>query len=703
MRLHLDNHLRLTAEVAQSPNLTSHFGPDDLARIGEAVWSGYDQDESSRGRWLERNRAAMELALQIQETKTYPWPNASNIAFPLLTISAVQFHSRAYPSLLGGPNIVKYRVPGIDQRGELDARASLVARYMSYQVLEQDGAFEEQHDRLLIHIPIVGCGFVKTRWNPAAGHPVSEFIPAQDLVIDYFAKSIDSALRKTQILTLYRNEVWERCVAGVFRDITDEAWYANPGLAGLPPGSESRDKVSGRQLSPETMGDALYFLEQHCWLDLDGDGYSEPYIVTMARDAKKVVRIVARWERPEDIEYVGRKILRIRPTEYYTKFDLIPSPDGGIYGIGFGSLLGPLNESVNSTVNMLIDAGHLSVAAGGFLGRGARLRSGQSSFDPFGWNQVESSGDDLRKNLVSLPVREPSNVLFQLLTLLINYTQRISGATDVMVGENPGQNTPAHNMQAMVEEGTKIYTAIFQRIWKQLKNEFGKIYVLNGRHLPEKLPFGEGVVGREMFLDDPSRVVPAADPRMSSASARLQKALTLKQSAMSTQGYDPEKVERKFLHALDIDDIDVIYPGPGKVPPLKNPKIQIEEMKSQVRMKEMELELQRLALEMAEEKRLNNAKILELEAKAVKLMSDAGGADAAHSLKVLEAQLGMLRDHNEAVSRRLEVMMKGMNGFEGSNSGVARPPSNGSVPAAPPVASPILNGGLGSGGFPGGH
>ena len=703
MRLDLSSHLRLNAEVAAAPNLTSRFSEDDLAKIGEAVWRGYDQDEASRSRWLQRNRAAMELALQISETKTYPWPNSSNVAFPLLTITALQLQSRACPALLGGPNIVKYRVPGIDQRGELDARASLVARYMSYQALELDEAFEEQHDRLLIHVPIVGCGFIKTRWNAAMAHPVSEFVPAQDLVVDYFAKSIDSALRKTQILTLYRNDVWERCVGGLWRDITDEPWYKSASLASSPPGGESRDKVSGQSISGQTLDDALYFLEQHCWLDLDGDGYSEPYIVTIGRDSKQVVRIVARWERHEDVEYVKTKVLRIRATEYYTKFDLFPSPDGGVYGIGYGGLVGPLNESVNSTVNMLVDSGHLSVAAGGFLGRGARLRAGQASFDPFGWNQVESSGDDLRKNLFPLPVREPSPVLFQLLTLLINYTQRISGATDVMVGENPGQNTPAHNMQAMVEEGTKIYTAIFQRIWRQLKKEFEKIYILNGRHLPERLPFGEGVVMREMFQEDPSRIVPAADPRMASASARLQKSLTLKQAAMSTNGYDLEKVERRFLHSLDIDDADAIYPGPGKVPPLTNPKVQIEQMKAQVRMQELELEKQTWMLELTEEKRLNNAKILELEAKAVKLMADAADADAAHSLKVLEAQLGMLRDHNEAVSRRLEVMMKGKDGSEGNGGGVAKPPRNNGVPPAPPIASPVLNGGLGGGGFPGGH
>lgn len=710
MRLNLDSPLTLDAEVAAAPNLTDRFGPDDLKRIGEVVWRGYDQDEQSRSRWLDRTRAAMELALQIKDPKTFPWPNASNVAFPLLTIAAVQFHSRAYPALLSGPNVVKYRVPGVDAQGQLHARAALVSRYMSYQVLEEDEAFEEQHDRLMIHIPIVGCGFIKTRYLASAGHNVSEFVAAQDLVIDYFAKSVDSALRKTQVISLYRNEVYERCVAGTFRDILEETWYTGMSLQQLPPGGESRDKVSGRTNQTTAESDAIYFLEQHTWLDLDQDGYDEPYIVTIAKDSREVVRIAARWDSPDDVERIDGRILRIRAREYFTKFDLIPSPDGGIYGIGFGALVGPLNESVDTLVNQMMDAGTLANTAGGFLGRGAKVRGGAYAFDPFGWNHVDSTGDDLRKSIFPLPVREPSAVLFQLLTLLINYTQRISGSTDVMVGENPGQNTPAHNMAAMVEEGTKIYSAILQRLWKQLKGEFRKLYLLNGRHLGEKVIFGTAVVGRSWFLDDPSKVVPAADPKVSSRSMRMEKIGAVKQSAMMTPGYDIAAVERKYLEALEVDEAETLYPGPDKVPPRIDPRVQVKQIDAQVREKQMQLEMQQFALEMLEEKRVNNAKIIQLLAQAEKLKADAADADAAHELKVVEAQLGMLRDHNEAVSRRLEVMMKGMQG-NGQDSGdgtggragggLAPPSGNSRLPQAPPVASALPAGAMGGGGVGG--
>src|SRR5258706_9432508 len=136
-------------------------------------------------------------------------------------------------------------------------------------------------------------------------------------------------------------------------------------------------------------------------------------------------------------------IIRIDPVHYFTKYTFIPSPDGGFYGLGFGALLGPLNQSVDTLVNQLVDAGTMSNSGGGFLARGVKIKGGKSSFDPFEWKPVDSTGDDLRKNIFPLPIREPSNVLFQLLGMLVGYAEKISGATDIMTGVSPGQNTPA--------------------------------------------------------------------------------------------------------------------------------------------------------------------------------------------------------------------------------------------------------------------
>ena len=140
--------------------------------------------------------------------------------------------------------------------------------------------------------------------------------------------------------------------------------------------------------------------------------------------------------------------LSIKPETYFTKFPFIPSPDGGFYDLGFGTLLGPLNRSIDTMINQLIDAGTMANTAGGFLSRGIKIRGGNYNFAPLEWKHVDSTGDDLRKGIMPLPVREPSQVLYTLLNLLINYGERIGGSVDILVGQNPGQNTPAETSRS---------------------------------------------------------------------------------------------------------------------------------------------------------------------------------------------------------------------------------------------------------------
>ena len=704
MKLTLDKTIQIDARTASSPNLCNRFEKEDLERIGQHVKEGYERDLQSRSRWISRNRAAMDLALQIKPGKSFPWANASNVAFPLLTIAALQFHSRAYPALFSGSEIVKYRVPAVDGDGKLLEIASLVGRFMSYQAMEQDDAFEEQHDRLLIHVPIVGCGFIKSRREQSRRRNVSEFVPAEDLVIDYFAKSVNQAQRKTQHVMLYRNDVYERCASGIFRDILEEPWYTAAAAPTLPATQAEKDRIAGTSQPVTSDSDALLFLEQHTWLDLDGDGYAEPYIVTIENSSRAVVRIVARWELPEDVERVGNRILRIRATEYYTKYDLIPSPDGGIYGVGFGALIGPLNESVDTIVNQLIDAGTMSVAAGGFLSKGVKIRGGETTFKPFGWQHVEATGDDLRKGIFPFPVREPSAVLFNLLTLLINYTQRISGSTDVMVGENPGQNTPAHNMQAMLEQGMKIYSAIFKRLWRAMKEEFQKLFVLNARHLEDEVQFGTAKVMRAMFLQDPANLVPAADPNMVSDAAKLQQAVTIKQSAMSTPGYDRDAVEKHLLRTMKVDGIEVLFPGTEKRPPGPSEKLQLEQLKNEREQLKISAARQEVIWTLMEQSRLNDAKILQLEAAAAQALASAEVAQSQQQQEALNIALSAVRDHNKAITDRISAMMKGTsNGTEpssaeGTPGRVAEPPDVPEVPVVSPLAptGPDESMGLGS-------
>jgi chaperonin GroES len=672
------------------------------------VWEGYDNDEHSRRDWLRRTQAAMDLALQVQKSKSFPWADCANIAFPLVTIAAMQFHARAYPGLIQGTQVVKFRVPADDPTGEVCKRAYRVGRYMSYQVLEEDQSWEEQHDRAFLQIPIVGCAFIKTRYSSTLGHNVSELVPAVSLVMDYYAKSVESCGRKTHILTFYRNEVHERCKSGVWVDITKESWYATS-IPFVPPGTPESDRRTGKSPSAPDHSTPITFLEQYCSFDFDQDGYAEPYIVTIEASTRTVVRIVARWEDSIDVERNGKdEVVRIRVTENFTKYGLIPSPDGSIYDLGFGILLGPLNESVNSLCNMIMDAGTMSIASGGFLSRGVKIRGGEYSFSPFQWNRVDATGDDLRKGIVELPVREPSAVLFNVLTFLVNYTQRISGSTDAVVGENPGQNTPASTQASMVEQGQKIYAALFKRLWRCMKDEFTKLYILNARHLPITKSFGlGGKITREDFLGDPSQICPVADPNVVSDQQRTQQALTLAERSRMVGGYDPEAIERNLLDTMKIDGVEALYPGLAKFPPGGDPKLALEQAKTQGALalltEKTKFEALRFAIEMQEERRLNDANILKLEAQSVLLGAQADSEFTGKQVAMISAMIGAAKARNDAIQSHLDLILRGLeldheaqlNGTRPGRVGrVEAPPSNEGNPLPPPEEASLPQGAM---------
>jgi chaperonin GroES len=656
----LDTKITIDSEVTKAPNLCSRFPAKDLETIGCWVWDGYTADKTSRHKWEARTEAAMNLAMQIQEDKNFPWPGCSNVIFPLVTIAALQFSSRSYGNIIQGTDVVKYRVTGSDNDGKLKARSLRIGKHMSYQVLEEDTCWEEQHDRLLINLGIVGCNFIKSYFSPSQSHNVSELVMARDLVIDYWAKSVETAPRKTHVIRLSRNDIYERIMKKTFKDVRNEAWFNSlPATTGTQPLAQ-QDNRKGLVPPPPDRDTPFQFLEQHRYLDLDQDGYAEPYIVTVEEQSKCVVKIAARWERDEDIEREDGtdSIIRIRSMEYFTKFGFIPAPDGGIYDIGFGTLLGPLNESVNSGINQLLDAGTMANSNGGFLGRGVKIRGGNYSFAPFEWKRVDSTGDDLRKSMVPFEVREPSNVMFQLLGLLIEYTDRIAGTTDPMVGQNPGQNTPAETSRNTMEQGMKVYSGIFKRVWRSMKEEFKKLHGLNGLYLPQKTRFGNAgdFITQEDYKSNPDLVVPVADPNVVSDGMRLTQAAAVRQAAHEVNGYNQEMVEKNYLRALKVDEIDTFYPGPDKVPPLPNFKVQVEQMKAEVQGKKIEFEKMKFMGELLEQRKLNQAQINKLNAEIVVLLAGAQVEQAKLKIQAFEMIVDTLKTHNEMLNNSISTL-----------------------------------------------
>ena len=647
-------------ELLRSPNIAEMMDDEELSSLGQVMMNDINLDLNSRIEWEERNERANKLALQVVEKKTFPWPGASNVKFPLITIAAMQYHSRAYPALISNNDVVKCKVYGKDDDGEMHKRADRVSRHMTYQVMEEDEGWEENTDKTLLVQAISGTAIKKSYFDPVKGHNVSELVLPNDFVVNYYTKSIPESPRVSHRILLSSNDLHERQVRGLFLKIDDEPPPTTPNQSML---TNAREDAQGVRMPTGDPDTPYEFFETHFWHDFDKDGYKEPYIAYIRRDTSKIYRIVARYFE-DSIEYHNGEIIRIKPEQYFTKYGFVPSPDGGFYDLGYGVLLGPTNDSVNTIVNQLIDAGTMSVTGGGFLGRGVKIKGGDYTFKPHEWKRVDSTGDDLRANIFPLPIREPNGVSFQLLQLLINYGERIAGATDIMTGVSPGQNTPAETSRNTVEQGMKVFNGIYKRTWRAMKEEFQKLYRLNQLYLPsEPVEFEYNselsFVLPDDYAMDMKLVKPAADPNVVSDSQRQMQAQAVLQLATSTGGFNMYEVQKRYLDALKVSAIDQILPdpkGPNAIKPGPSEKMQIEKMKNDERQMNHQLRFKLGIAKLMQEAELQQAKISELQAKAVLELEQADGVKSGHAIAMLEAQIGAKRAHVDGILKSIEMM-----------------------------------------------
>ncbi len=394
-----DNQERFLEIALESANIAEDLDEELLATVSKTVMDGYEVDEQSREDWKKKMEEALKLAMQVFETKNFPFENAANIKYPLLATASIQFAARANPNFVKGLDVVKGVVIGDDPDGVKADKARRIGEHMSYQCIFEMEEWEEDTDRLLSVLPILGCAFKKTWYSPNLGRNVSEYRSPEDICINYWAKNIKTTPRITEIYTLYPNEIEERKRQGIFLSV--ELGQAQ---------SVKNDK---KEDSPKTEDpdQPHVFLEQHTFYDLDEDGYKEPYIITVHKDTKKVVRITARYELDGITKDKEGKIVKIKPVHYFTKFTFMPSPDGSIYDWGYGSFLSPINKSINTTINQLLDSGTIRNAQTGFIGKGIQLGKGRGGgvlkFKLNEWKAVGFTGDDLRKNIFPLPTKEP--------------------------------------------------------------------------------------------------------------------------------------------------------------------------------------------------------------------------------------------------------------------------------------------------------
>lgn len=578
------------AKFAETEGDVSELLDDqELATLGAEVCEGYETDLASINDWRNNVRMALEAATQSKpEDKNYPWNKASNVNYPIITVAAQQFAGRAYPAIVKGDEVIGVKVIGekpeqpamppqgqevppeaqaqiaqamqayqqrVQQYEAKESRAKRVKTYLNYRLFYGMRDFEADIDALLNQLPIVGMAFMKVYRDPSCG-VVSEFVSALHLTVHMDTTDLERCPRVTQDFELYPYEIEQRMRGGVYRtcDLTQD----------------EQD-----QQAPRTI------LEQHRLHDLDGDGLEEPYVVTVDKESQQVLRIEAAYG-PEDVHVYDlgsdnervKGIVRWMP---YVAFPFMPDPKGRFYGLGFGQLLGPLNEVINTIINQLLDAGHAANAGGGFIAAGVRFQgNGQTNvvrFQPGEYKLVNSPGNDLRGAIVEKTLPNPSPVLFQMLDLILGAAKDIAAIKDVLTGDAPS-TAPVGTTLALIEQGLQSFTAIYKRVYRSLKDVYRRIYQCEGRWGGE-----ESAASYAEILDDPQAnfakdfqapghdIMPVSDPTVVTKAQQLAKA----QFAMQFMGQpfaDSQAIMLRALEAADIDNPDQLVAKPGPPPPM---------------------------------------------------------------------------------------------------------------------------------------
>lgn len=570
-------------KILESSNLAADLSDDKLIEIGNDVVAGYETDLESRKPWEKDLKNWTELALQVASDKTFPWPNAANIKYPLLATAAMQFAARAYPTLIpSNGKVVKCKVIGSDPTGEKTMRAFRVSTHMSYQVMEQMDGWEEDMDKLLIALPISGTCFKKTYWDSSKQQNCSKLVLPKSLVVNYWTRCLEDAERITEVFYLSKRKVKERQNLGIFID----AELGDP----QTPADDVTTSINRSFQRASDFDDTTPYtiLEQHTYLDLDEDGYAEPYIVTVEAESNKVLRIVPRFSESDVLMDDKQNVVSIEAIQYYTKYGFIPNPDGGFYDIGFGRLLGPLNNSANTIINQLVDAGSLSNLQAGFIGKGLRIKMGETRFQPGEWKAVNAVGDDLKKQIFPLPVREPSQVLFNLLDLLLKSGKELASVAEIFVGKMPGQNTPATTTMASIEQGMKVFTAVYKRVYRSLTSEFRKIYKLNQQYMnPEEyISILDNPIPQEDYKGPEDDIIPGADPSAVSSQEKQQKVQAVMQ-LLNLGTINPMAATLMYLEAHEIPEAEIkklaMQPQPKTDPKVEalQAKAAIDQQKAQ--------------------------------------------------------------------------------------------------------------------------
>jgi len=526
-------------------NLAEELPEQEINLIGKELVRAYEDDKSSRKNWEDQYSKGLRMLGVVVEDRQDPFPGASGVHHPLLAEAATQFQARAIAEIFpaGGP--VKTQVIGKVTDKKLD-QSQRVQDFMNFQITQEIPDYFNELDQMLFYLALAGSAFKKVYFDNTLDRICSKFVPAEEFVISMENTDLETAERYTQVMKLTRNDIRKHQVSGYYKDIPLSSSETSPGSNDGDMVDQTLQRLEG--MTP-SMADKIHtVLEVHTNLDLgeDKNELALPYIVTIDLDSQKVLSIRRNWKEEDSLR---------RKRTYFIHYKYLPGL--GFYGFGLIQMIGGLQHASTGALRALLDSAAFANLNGGFRAKGARIEGGDITVSPGEWVEVEAYGDDLRKSFIPLPFKEPSPTLLQLLGVLTESGRRFASIADAMIGDSAGSG-PVGTTIALIEQGSKVYSAIHKRIHQAQGREFKLIYELNGEYLDEEYSFeviGENKKIRRKDFTASISVVPVSDPNIFSQAQRIALAQTGLQLAQASPDIiDVKEATRRFLQALNIPD-----------------------------------------------------------------------------------------------------------------------------------------------------
>ena len=543
-------------------NIAQFLSPSQLSTIAQEVLEMVEADENARKPWFERAAKGLESLGVVDEGNVKPpFKGASTVTHPLIAEAIVQFQARSLKELWPATGPAKGAVMGARSREKVE-QAQRVEDYLNYQSTIEDPIYYPESDKLLWLVGFEGNAFRKSYNDPLTGKNVRRLVRAEEFIVPYSATTLQDAPRFAHVLYYTQNEMKRLQKQGFFLDIPlqEPAGRSENDLNPLAEGADQAEGKTDPDERPEDRDHTAY--EANVYYEVPGfedpDGLALPWVITVERDTQAVLAIRRGWRESDPM-----KARRLQFTHYpFIRGD-------GFYAYGLIHLAGGLGKAATGALRVILDNAAFAAVQGGFKSKDAKLPA-NVELEPGVWADTECTAEELQKAFYTPPWNQVPEAMFKVLGLLTELGQRFVSTTETTVGD--ASNTgPVGTTVALIEQGSKVHTAIHSRLHVALGEELRLLSELNGEYLPEEgYPYEVPNESREIFradFDERVDVIPVSDPNIFSQTQRIAQAQTAMQMAESAPDlYDRREAHRRMLDAIRMPDIEQLLVTPGQVP-----------------------------------------------------------------------------------------------------------------------------------------